>query len=29
VFTALQVFKNRAEYNELTEDVLQKQRIRR
>lgn len=29
VFMALHVFKNRQEYGELTEDVLQKQRIRR
>lgn len=29
VFTALRVFKNRSEYAELTENVLQKQRIRR
>lgn len=29
VFMALQVFKNRQEYDELTQDVLQKQRIRR
>jgi len=29
VFTALRVFKNRSEYAELTENVLQKQRVRR
>ena len=29
VFTALRIFKNRAEYAELTENVLQKQRVRR
>jgi len=29
VFTALRVFKNREEYTELTENVLQKQRVRR
>lgn len=29
VFMALHVFKNRQEYDQLTEDVLQKQRIRR
>lgn len=29
VFTALRVFKNREEYGELTENVLQKQRVRR
>lgn len=29
VFTALNVFKNRTEYGELTENVLQKQRARR
>ena len=29
VFTALRIFKNRTEYAELTEDVLQKQRVRR
>ncbi|MUH37706.1 4-hydroxythreonine-4-phosphate dehydrogenase PdxA [Zobellia amurskyensis] len=29
VFTALQIFKNRKEYQELTENPLQKQRIRR
>lgn len=29
VFSALSIFKNRKEYSELTENVLQKQRIRR
>lgn len=29
VFTAIQIFKNRSEYQELTENVLQKQRVRR
>lgn len=29
VFTALQIFKNRQEYQELTENPLQKQRVRR
>ena len=29
VFKALQIFKNRTEYSELTENVLQKQRVRR
>jgi 4-hydroxythreonine-4-phosphate dehydrogenase len=29
VFTALKIFKNRQEYTELTENVLQKQKIRR
>lgn len=29
VFTALRIFRNRAEYAELTENVLQKQRVRR
>ncbi len=29
VFTALSIFKNRQEYTELTENVLQKQRVRR
>lgn len=29
VFTALQIFKNRREYQGLTENVLQKQRVRR
>lgn len=29
VFMALQIFKNRAEYEELTENVLQKQRVKR
>lgn len=29
VFMALRIFKNRAEYAELTKDILQKQRVRR
>jgi len=29
VFTAIQVFRNRSEHHELTENVLQKQRVRR